>query len=298
MGGDAVGRVRVTNERGRPSLGSRGRGARRRRRGRASTSAPSPSAAATRSRSWCRRSGARSSPSVRPAASRATPSASPGREVVSGRRVDLYVHPRTTLLPSLTAGWIRDLEGRTTNDLSTSDVAFHTLREYSPGDDRRHIHWRTTARLGTLMVRQFVDTRRSHLGLVLSTDDSDWADDDSFELGRLRPRLARAHRAGRRPAGHRRQRRPSGPLPHARGAARRAERRRPGGRRDAPARPGPPLPAVHPIGQRARPGRRLDRRPPGRAGRLRATTRPTSWCWRCGAGRVPTSAASGSATSP
>jgi hypothetical protein len=33
------------------------------------------------------------------------------------------------------------------------------------------------------MVRQFVDTRRSHLGLVLSTDASDWADDDEFELG-------------------------------------------------------------------------------------------------------------------
>ena len=105
------------------------------------------------------------------------------REVVSGGRVDLYVHPRTIMLPSFSAGWIRDLEGRTTNDLSPSDVAFHTLREYSPGDDRRHIHWRTTARLGTMMVRQFVDTRRSHLGLVLSTNRSDWADDDEFELG-------------------------------------------------------------------------------------------------------------------
>lgn len=105
------------------------------------------------------------------------------REVVSGERVLLHVHPRTIVLPALAAGWIRDLEGRTTNDLSTSDVAFHTLREYTPGDDRRHIHWRTTARLGTMMVRQFVDTRRSHLGLVLSADRSDWADEDEFELG-------------------------------------------------------------------------------------------------------------------
>lgn len=105
------------------------------------------------------------------------------REVSSGEQVLLHVHPRTTLFPALTAGWMRDLEGQTTNDLSTSDVAFHTLREYQPGDDRRHIHWRTTARLGTMMVRQFVDTRRSHLGLVLSTDASDWAGDDEFELG-------------------------------------------------------------------------------------------------------------------
>ncbi|MDE0805755.1 MAG: DUF58 domain-containing protein [Acidimicrobiales bacterium] len=105
------------------------------------------------------------------------------REVVSGERVELYVHPRTEMLPPLTAGWMRDLEGRTTNDLSTSDVAFHTLREYTPGDDRRHIHWRTTARLGTLMVRQFVDTRRARIGLVLSTDSTDWASDEEFELG-------------------------------------------------------------------------------------------------------------------
>ena len=44
VGGDAVGWVRVTNERSRPSLGLPRRGARRRRRGRASTSAPSPPA--------------------------------------------------------------------------------------------------------------------------------------------------------------------------------------------------------------------------------------------------------------
>lgn len=105
------------------------------------------------------------------------------REVESGEEVVLHVHPRTILVPRITAGWMRDLEGETTNDLSTSDVAFHTLREYVPGDDRRHIHWRTSARLGTLMVRQFVDTRRSHLGIVLSVDESDWADPDEFELG-------------------------------------------------------------------------------------------------------------------
>jgi uncharacterized protein (DUF58 family) len=96
--------------------------------------------------------------------------------------VDLYVHPKTVRLAGLTSGWIRDLEGRPTNDLSPSDVAFHTLREYVPGDDRRHVHWRTSARLGTLMVRQFVDSRRSHLGLVLSTSSADFASDDEFEL--------------------------------------------------------------------------------------------------------------------
>ena len=95
----------------------------------------------------------------------------------------LYVHPRTLAVGGVTAGWIRDLEGRATNDLSNSDVAFHALREYVPGDDRRHVHWRTTARLGgQLMVRQFVDTRRAHLALVLSTSADEYKDSDDFEL--------------------------------------------------------------------------------------------------------------------
>ena len=96
--------------------------------------------------------------------------------------VELYVHPVTVRLAGLTAGWIRDLEGRPTNDLSPSDIAFHTMREYVPGDDRRHIHWRSSARFDKLMVRQFVDSRRSHLGLVLSTNPGDYADPDEFEL--------------------------------------------------------------------------------------------------------------------
>lgn len=95
----------------------------------------------------------------------------------------LFVHPRTVPVGGVTAGWIRDLEGRVTNDLSNSDVAFHALREYVPGDDRRSIHWRTTARLGgRLMVRQFVDTRRAHLGLVISANADEYGDTEEFEL--------------------------------------------------------------------------------------------------------------------
>lgn len=104
------------------------------------------------------------------------------RSVDLSGSVVFYVHPVTVVLTGMTAGWIRDLEGRTTNDMSTSDVAFHTLREYVPGDDRRHVHWRTSARVGKLMVRQFVDTRRSHLALVLSTNPADYADPEEFEL--------------------------------------------------------------------------------------------------------------------
>lgn len=104
------------------------------------------------------------------------------REHAWTESTDLYVHPQISTLDRLGSGFLRDLEGQTTQDLSPSDVAFHTLREYVPGDDRRHVHWKTTARIGTLMVRQFVDTRRSYLGIVMSTEPADYANDDEFEL--------------------------------------------------------------------------------------------------------------------
>ena len=96
---------------------------------------------------------------------------------------ELYIHPITVAMNASTIGFIRDIEGATTQDLSSADVSFHALREYVPGDDRRAIHWRSTARIGKLMVRQFEETRRSHLLIVLDLDTDAWASDDEFELG-------------------------------------------------------------------------------------------------------------------
>ncbi|WP_183097790.1 DUF58 domain-containing protein [Nocardioides pelophilus] len=95
--------------------------------------------------------------------------------------IDLFVHPVTVPLANDSTGFIRDLEGVTTQDLSSNDVSFHALREYQPGDDRRSIHWRTTARTGRLMVRQFEETRRAHLLVVLPTHAEDYASEQDFE---------------------------------------------------------------------------------------------------------------------
>ncbi len=92
--------------------------------------------------------------------------------------VPLFVHPMTTPLAELGSGFVRDLEGQATNQVSQADVAFHTLRPYQPGDDRRFIHWLSTARAGELMVRQFVDTRRSHLAVVVDGDGRSYVDDE------------------------------------------------------------------------------------------------------------------------
>jgi uncharacterized protein (DUF58 family) len=80
--------------------------------------------------------------------------------------VELFVHPTTTLLAPSQSGLVRDLEGTVTSTLTDNDLAFHALRPYEPGDDQRYVHWRTTARTGQLMVRQFQETRRSELVLA------------------------------------------------------------------------------------------------------------------------------------
>lgn len=92
------------------------------------------------------------------------------------------VHPATIDVPSTSTGLIRDLEGQPTRDLTTSDLAFHALREYRAGDDRRHIHWKSSAKTGTFMVRQFEQTRRSTMLLVLSIASVDFGSDAEFEL--------------------------------------------------------------------------------------------------------------------
>ena len=94
----------------------------------------------------------------------------------------LTVHPRLVKLAEMGTGFITDLEGMATNNRSDSDVAFHTLRAYEPGDDPRHIHWLSTARAGGLMVRQFIDTRRSHIGIAVDSDPDAFGTDEEFEV--------------------------------------------------------------------------------------------------------------------
>ena len=92
----------------------------------------------------------------------------------------LHVHPRTVRVPFDATGFQLDVEGVSTGKLSSSDVSFHALRDYEPGDDRRAVHWQSTARLGKLIVRQYEETHRSHHVVVLDTSRDAW-DHDTFE---------------------------------------------------------------------------------------------------------------------
>ncbi|QYH36536.1 DUF58 domain-containing protein [Salinibacterium sp. M195] len=104
------------------------------------------------------------------------------RELVWTESAEVFVHPRTISIPSVSTGLIRDLEGNPTKDLANNDISFHALREYLPGDERRNIHWKTTARTGRYMVRQFEETRRSHLVIALSLATTDFANEYEFEM--------------------------------------------------------------------------------------------------------------------
>lgn len=59
---------------------------------------------------------------------------------------------------------------------------FLGVREYRPGDPRRHIHWRTTARVGRLVVREFEEEAMSRVAIVIAGEDSGDPPASAFEL--------------------------------------------------------------------------------------------------------------------
>jgi uncharacterized protein (DUF58 family) len=82
----------------------------------------------------------------------------------------LVVFPQ---LGRLSPGWTRLLDPTRLGRYQTShrqgpiDGDYYGLREWRPGDSRRWIHWRTTAKLGKLAVRQFEQQQNRDLAVVL-----------------------------------------------------------------------------------------------------------------------------------
>ncbi|MGJ8650102.1 MAG: DUF58 domain-containing protein [Opitutaceae bacterium] len=54
------------------------------------------------------------------------------------------------------------------------------LRPYAPGDPPRLVHWKATARLGKLMIRQLAQEGEGGYHLILDTDSQQW-NDEVFE---------------------------------------------------------------------------------------------------------------------
>jgi uncharacterized protein (DUF58 family) len=94
----------------------------------------------------------------------------------------IFVHPVTVPIPSTSAGLVRDLEGAPTSDIVDSDLSFHAIRPYANGDSRRNVHWKSTAKTGKLMVRQYEETRHSRIAIVLDLGVAAYSSDVEFEM--------------------------------------------------------------------------------------------------------------------
>jgi uncharacterized protein (DUF58 family) len=99
-----------------------------------------------------------------------------------GATSTLIVHPRAVPVTALPSGRVASLDGARSEQASDGTVTFHSLRPYEFGDDLRRVHWRTSARTNTLMVRQFVDTTLPRTVVLLDTTAAAYRTGEDFEL--------------------------------------------------------------------------------------------------------------------
>ncbi|MDQ6837961.1 MAG: DUF58 domain-containing protein [Actinomycetota bacterium] len=98
-----------------------------------------------------------------------------------GESATLWVHPRSHPVPPNRAGANLEVDGPMDERAPEGTIAFQGLRPYVIGDDLRMVHWRTTARTGTLMVKKHVDTNRPQVLVILDDRRDSYAEDGWFE---------------------------------------------------------------------------------------------------------------------
>ena len=97
-------------------------------------------------------------------------------------QINVFIHPQTVLLSTLNAGIPRDLEGQPSGEIVDDDLDFYGLREYEPGDDVRNVHWLSSAKTGSLMIRQYEATRRTNTALTISVNPDEYVNGEEFEM--------------------------------------------------------------------------------------------------------------------
>lgn len=92
-----------------------------------------------------------------------------GRTLPPERVVSVY--PRYTRLVefAMVLGTKRRQEFSAARELSREALEFHGCREYREGDDLRHVHPRSSARLGVPVIKEFQAEGRSRTALVVDT---------------------------------------------------------------------------------------------------------------------------------
>ncbi|WP_320065481.1 DUF58 domain-containing protein [Micromonospora sp. RTGN7] len=94
--------------------------------------------------------------------------------------VPVWVHPRVHPLTAVPTGAGRSLDGRV-DGVPHGSITFDSLRQYVVGDELRRVHWRTSARVGELMVRENVDTSLPRIVVLLDDRAAAHPDPESFE---------------------------------------------------------------------------------------------------------------------
>jgi uncharacterized protein (DUF58 family) len=97
-----------------------------------------------------------------------------------GGTTQVWVYPRVHRLSAVPTGITRSLDGRD-DRVPHGTITFDTLREYVVGDELRRVHWRTSARVGELMVREQLDTSLPRLVVLLDDRRASYADPELFE---------------------------------------------------------------------------------------------------------------------
>jgi uncharacterized protein (DUF58 family) len=72
-------------------------------------------------------------------------------------------------------------------------------RAYVPGDDPRHVHWRLTARTGTLMVREREEARQPAVTVLLDTRAAVWDEARFDQAAEVAASVVAANQAGLHP---------------------------------------------------------------------------------------------------
>lgn len=92
----------------------------------------------------------------------------------------LIVHPLSHAVSPFPVGLRRDMDGIPSGEGAEGGVTFSSLREYVPGDDLRLVHWRSSARVGELMVRRNIDVHRPRMSVILDVSEDVYTE-ESFE---------------------------------------------------------------------------------------------------------------------
>jgi uncharacterized protein (DUF58 family) len=83
-----------------------------------------------------------------------------------GDAAQVWVHPRIHPMTATPSGVSRSLDGRV-DRVPQGSITFDSLREYVVGDELRRVHWRTSAKVGELMVKEQLDTSLPRLVVLL-----------------------------------------------------------------------------------------------------------------------------------